>query len=241
MERYRRMTGILFWTLEAFLFLDMLFFDFLHPDALFQYLAIVLCIVFLIGNPRKTGTWTATVLAFVPTLIADWFLVVRQDHQTLATGVFVFTQVALTLRLFWDGRRTGARILFYSLPLLVLVSIGWIVLGDTFNLLVGTTLLYFSLLLGNILHSLFQSSRFSFSFSVGLILFAMCDIVIGIQNGTEYLPIHEGSFLNWILHPGFPLAWTFYLPAQALIAWSAVFEKGGNFRDFEKPHTDIGI
>jgi len=232
MERYRRISGIMFLALEAFLFLDMLFFDLLHPDPLFQYLTIVLCAVFLLANPRKTGAWIATVMAFLPTLIADWFLVVRQDHQILATGVFVFTQIALALRLFWGVRRpVGAGILFYSVPFLLLVAIGWIVLEDGFDLLVGITLVYFSLLLGNVLHSLFRSPRSLGFFSWGLVLFAMCDVVIGIQNGTGYLTIREGSFLDWIVHPGFPLAWTFYLPAQALIAWSAVYEKGVHLRD----------
>lgn len=242
MERYRRIIGIMFWALEAFLFLDMLFFDLLHPDPLFQYLAIVLCALFLLANPRKKGAWVATVMAFLSTLIADWFLVVRQDHQTLATGVFVFTQMALAFRLFWGvGRPVRNRIIFYFVPLIVLVTLGWIVLGDGFDLLVGITLLYFSLLLGNVLHSFFRFPRSSGIFSVGLILFALCDIVIGIQNGTGYLSIREGSFLDWIVHPGFPLAWTFYLPAQALIAWSAVFEKGVHNRDIQKSASDIGI
>jgi len=242
MERYRRISGILFWVLEAFLFLDMLFFDLLHPDPLFQYMAIVLCALFLLANPRKTGAWIATVMAFLPTLIADWFLVVRQDHQTLATGVFVFTQMALALRLFWEVRRPArTRILFYSVPLIVLIPIGWIVLGEDFDLLVGITLVYFSFLLGNVLHSLFRSPRSSAFLSAGLILFALCDAVIGIQNGTGYLAIREDSFLDWILHPGFPLAWMFYLPAQALIAWSAVSEKGALPHDNEKSASDIGI
>ena len=54
---------------------------------------------------------------------------------------------------------------------------------------------------------------------VALVLFLLCDTVIGLQvMGAMYLPIAEGSFLHSLLNPGFDLAWAFYLPSQVLLA-----------------------
>lgn len=229
MGRFRWVTGIVFWALETFLYLDMLFFDFLSPGTLFQYLSIVLCIVFLFVNSRNTKAWWAITLAFFPSLVADWLLVIRQSHQILATGVFTLTQSAFAFRLFWEKNlqrgRWGRIYLFLVIGFEVC---GWIILGTDFDSLAIITLLYFSLLLGNVIHSLFRSPRSSVLFSTGLVMFALCDIIIGMQNGTDYLPIQNGSFMEWILRPGFPLAWMFYLPAQSLIATSAVFERGNS-------------
>ena len=69
------------------------------------------------------------------------------------------------------------------------------------------------------LRGLRQRWIFNTVMPVALVLFLLCDTVIGLQvMGSLYLPMGEGSILSRILYPGFDLAWFFYLPSQVLLA-----------------------
>ena len=56
--------------------------------------------------------------------------------------------------------------------------------------------------------------------AIGLVLFILCDTVIGLSLIDPYLTLPESSPIYAIIHPGFDLAWAFYLPSQALLAIS---------------------
>ncbi len=61
-------------------------------------------------------------------------------------------------------------------------------------------------------------------FAIGLVLFLLCDTVIGLQVASGgYLPIGEGTLLYKIIFAPFHLSWFFYLPSQVLIALTAAF------------------
>jgi hypothetical protein len=53
-----------------------------------------------------------------------------------------------------------------------------------------------------------------------LALFICCDVCIGLSLIEGYLPLSKGSLLYHLAHPGFNLAWVFYVPSQALLALS---------------------
>ena len=54
---------------------------------------------------------------------------------------------------------------------------------------------------------------------VALVLFLLCDTVIGLQVASMgYLPIGEGSWLYRVIFPGWNMAWAFYLPSQVMLA-----------------------
>ena len=58
-------------------------------------------------------------------------------------------------------------------------------------------------------------------FPIGLVLFLLCDTIIGLQMATGvYLPISEHSVIYKIIFTDFNLAWFFYLPSQVCIALS---------------------
>ena len=56
--------------------------------------------------------------------------------------------------------------------------------------------------------------------AIGLVLFILCDTVIGLSLIDTYLPVAKDSLMYRIIFPGFDLAWAFYLPSQALLAVS---------------------
>ena len=58
-------------------------------------------------------------------------------------------------------------------------------------------------------------------FAIGLVLFLLCDTIIGINVASgAYITISEASLLYKITHLPFDLAWVFYIPSQAFIALS---------------------
>ena len=66
-------------------------------------------------------------------------------------------------------------------------------------------------------------------FAIGLAFFALCDASVGLSTMAElYIKVSEGSVLYSIIHPGFNLAWVFYVPSQALIAISLATSKLNN-------------
>ena len=70
----------------------------------------------------------------------------------------------------------------------------------------------------------FKSNRL---LPIGLILFVLCDTVIGLQVMSDmYLKINEASIIYKLIFSGFDLAWFFYLPSQVLISLNTYF-KGG--------------
>ena len=65
--------------------------------------------------------------------------------------------------------------------------------------------------------------RVAFTISVKytvMTLFLLCDTVIGLSFLDGYLAVDKTSLIYRIIHPGFDLAWAFYLPSQMLLSIS---------------------
>ena len=68
----------------------------------------------------------------------------------------------------------------------------------------------------------FRQFRSKPIFPIALVLFLLCDRVIGLQVAAGgYLPIGEDSWLYRLIFMNFNLSWFFYLPSQVLIALSS--------------------
>lgn len=177
-----------------------------------SYLSIVGCFLFALLGRRK---WLL-VAGLGCTVIADLFLVVWDPMQRL-WGMVVFlcaqSMYAIYLHKGWDQKWmwwTRGGILVVSQAVTVMV------LGGAVDALALVSLAYYAMLICNLIHALAAGRR---RYSLALVLFLLCDTVIGLQvAGMGYLPIQEGSWLHSLLYPGFNLAWMFYLPSQVLIA-----------------------
>ena len=95
-----------------------------------------------------------------------------------------------------------------------------LVLKESTDALALISLCYYANLVMNIIEGFTQFSC-NRLFPIGLVLFLLCDTVIGLQMmASTYIPISDTSVLYSILYPGFNLAWFFYLPSQVLLAIS---------------------
>ena len=92
---------------------------------------------------------------------------------------------------------------------------------------------YYSNLFCNILTALADFKHNSL-FAVGLVLFILCDTVVGLQAAAgTYLPISETSIIYRVIFGDFYLSWFFYLPSQVLISLSCKHE--------HKQYTEIKV
>ncbi len=104
-------------------------------------------------------------------------------------------------------------------------------LGDATDPLSLVSLFYYANLLVNIVVAFIQMKR-SPLFAIGLLLFLMCDTVIGLNVMAElYIPSFSESGLYAVLNPEFNLAWAFYVPSQTIITLSLIESHIKSIRD----------
>lgn len=184
-----------------------------------EYIAIVLCVFFAALHIKSGNRWL--IAGLLCTLGADTCLVLLQPIRQLEGMVFFlaaqsFYAVALAKVSF------SKPLLWLRLGLVAAAEIITVaVLGKNTDPLALVSLAYYAMLITNILVAFTQWKR-SKLFPVALLLFLLCDTVIGLQvAATGYLPIAEGSALHRVLFSPFNLAWFFYLPSQVGIALRA--------------------
>ena len=103
-----------------------------------------------------------------------------------------------------------------------------LLLGDEVDALSTVSVVYYSVLALNLVFSLFH--RDLRLFSLGLFLFALCDLSIGLENLSDYFSLGNNGFIQAVENTELNLAWIFYLPSQVMISastvrWLALFRK----------------
>ena len=188
------------------------------PLAVCCYLSIVLCFVFALLL-RRPGTGLF-IVALACTLCADFFLVVMDPIQRLWGMIFFLaTQLLYAVALHRQRPMRWLSCLRLGLTTLAVV-LAILILGRGTDALAVVSVCYYANLIVNIIAAFSQWQRGKL-FPVGLVLFLLCDTVIGLQVAAGgYLPIPETSWLYRLIFSNFNLAWFFYLPSQVLIVLS---------------------
>jgi len=220
--------NILFWLILFFsigFFCAMHFFKF-NPSGSIAYSSIACCcivgVLTFILSKNRVNFWFAVGLLF--TLLSDTFLVLLQSQQTLAMFLFSVTQISYFMVLYNINKNKTQLILNLTLRaglFIALCSVAWIILGSAFSLLVLISLFYFSNLLFNLIFSGVNIKKCPLLFC-GLLLFLMCDILIGLQVLTSIINVPAIANILSVLNSHFDLAWVFYIPSQLLITLSAI-------------------
>lgn len=181
-----------------------------------SYGAIGLCVLYCLLQGKNGQSLLQ--IGLLLTAAADFCLVICQPIQRL-WGMVFFLGTQSCYALFLHGRMRHR--LFWVIRLSVTVlalTVTSLVLGDDCDALALVSLAYYANLIFNLIMAA-VNWRKHLMFAVALILFLLCDTVIGLQvAGDLYLPIREGSGLYQLLYSGFNLSWLFYLPSQVMIA-----------------------
>ena len=140
---------------------------------------------------------------------------------------FSGTQICYFLRLYtYDENKT--RKIFHILARIAASAIAIVatltVLGSAADAVAIVSMFYYANLITNIVFAFVEFKKNSI-FAIGLLLFAMCDALIGFAFIDDYITVSPDSVIYKIIHPGFDLAWAFYLPSQALLSISLLPKK----------------
>ena len=157
-------------------------------------------------------------LGLLFTLVADYFLVV--DSEMLLEGVIAFTLAqaayfAYLLTVEHRVRVRNANVVSRVAISIVLVLAAILVLGASVDALAIASVIYYSNLVINAVFA-FVADRRERTLAIALVLFAMCDLSIGL--GVLFDTYLRSDALDFIFNSGFNLAWIFYQPSQVLIA-----------------------
>ena len=188
----------------------------------FSYLSIALVAafsLFTLGGKRKSHFIRLGILL---TLVADYYLVLCTDKYLEGVVSFVFVQMAYFAYTVLAEDRTSYRYanLFTRLCLSgLLVVVAYAVLGEDTDTLSVVSVIYYANLVVNMLFA-FLLGRGGRLFAIGLALFAMCDLTVGMENLTslyldsDVFSFFYGDYIN--------LPWIFYQPSQVLIGLSTL-------------------
>lgn len=181
-----------------------------------SFLSIVLCFLFALSRLCRDNRLTVAALGC--TVGADFCLVLCDPQQKLL-GMIFFLAVQSLYALWLHGVRPLRWLVWVRGALTALgAAVACVVLGEKTDALALVSVCYYVNLIVNLAAALplFKGMPLV---PLGLILFLLCDTVIGLQEmSMGYLPIRDGSFLHNLLFGSFPLAWFFYLPSQVLLA-----------------------
>ena len=193
-----------------------------------SYGAVVLACLFALLFFEKSWCYALTQAALLATVCADYFLVLRGAEQKLTAMLFfTVTQLCYFGRIYVSDAHKKRRTvhLFLRISLLIFtLALTLSVLGANADGVALVSMLYFANLVLNVIFAFIVREKPPL-FALGLLLFACCDIFVGLSLIEAYLPLSEGGLIWHLAHPGFNAAWVFYVPSQALIALSLAKRK----------------
>ncbi len=202
------------------------------PSGVFGVLSIAAALLYVLLSFSPGILGVLMVSAFAATLCADIFLAglfTFEGQKLIAMCFFCIVQGTYAVRIYRNhtcrgGKIThlGVRAGFAAVALLAT----WLVLGEKTDALSLISIFYFANLVVNLVFACIQI-RESRLFPVGLLLFVLCDIVVGLSEmALSYISMREDSIWYAVTHSGVNLAWIFYVPSQTVLAIS------GNERRF---------
>lgn len=189
-----------------------------------SFAVVVLACAFAPLMLTRTNDYLFTQIALVCTVFADLFLVViTPQYRGLAMLFFSGTQICYFLRIFLGQENKKEKLVHLILRaslVVVALTATVAVLKENTDFVSLISLFYYANLIMNVIYAFVQRKK-SLIFAIGLLLFALCDLFIGFSVlDDSYLKLTEGTILYWFAHPGFNLAWIFYVPSQALLPLS---------------------
>jgi hypothetical protein len=216
----------------SFLVLEFLLFHLIHLNLTnfgvgLRYLSIVLCLIYvlIIG---KTKDSKLIKIALVLTLCADLFLLIIDNYYCYGVSIFCFVQFIYTYRLLLINHSQRKLRVIIQIISIAAIEIGAkILLPDNFDLLALVTIIYFVSLLNNIVNSV-VFAKMNPLFSLGLVLFGLCDIFVGLSN--------LGTYVDFSFFTSLDLAWLFYIPSQVLLALSISYKKKTCINNYASNH-----
>ena len=217
---YRKITRIAAAVLIA---LEMALFPMIHlgrddADVVGCYLAIVLVALFALVTlwGERDGHIIRLGIGF--TLVADYFLVIAANSEL--EGVISFIAVQACYFAYTLVRETRTKVRYVNIASRIFIVVGltitaFLVLREDTDALAIASVIYYGNLVANAVFAFLLGKRDRI-FAIGLVLFGMCDIWIGLEVlFSSYL---DSNLMDFVYNANYNLPWVFYQPSQTLIA-----------------------
>ncbi len=202
-----------------------------------KYLIIILCFCYVL---LKKGACKSIVFCLLRaglffTLISDLFILIL-DYYFYGVLAFILVQQLYSLRLIilrYKLIDKSDRSILYGkrvvtqVGIAALVCLGLWLTGITLEGLLVASVFYFISILFNTIGAIRlahsnRKDRGILLYAVGMVLFLLCDINVGLFNLTGFITMPEEIYLV-IYSFSSILMWTFYAPSQVLIALSCSY------------------
>lgn len=231
---------LLFLLIELVLYITFLYQDLSQQGSILismnlKYIGIIICFLFsLLFYPWKNATLDCMLLrcALLFTVISDWYIVMR-DSYFYGLITFCIVQLLYLIRLHCWRKEQGIRTFLISYILrnilFTLIITGVLIFFKiTLDELVFTAIFYFVSIIFNTMDAIriqLKEKEKSYQlYAVGMVLFLLCDINVGLFNLSDFMVV-EGTWFNKIYEFAAIAMWLFYLPAQVVISLSGVKNK----------------
>ncbi len=204
--------------------------DLFDRMSLWQYLAVILaCFCALLYFDKKKRVSEDLIrLGLIFTLCADFFLVVLGDHYEAGMCFFLPCQLSYFLYTYLAEERTAvkrANIISRTALSGVILLLVLVVLGESADFLAAISAVYYVNLVLNTVFAFLNFRRMPLM-AIGLALFCLCDLCVGLNTlFLDYLNT-DPAFLTILYSKYHLLCWVFYQPSQVLIALGAAEPKG---------------
>ena len=223
----------------AFLYLDIKG-DSIALSSVIKFSVIILCLCYVIFKREDNGGRDLSLVraALFFTLVSDFIILfLPADYYILGVISFVIVQQLYGIRLKGSGNRSKGipekegflsslllrAALQFAIAIIIFILLGW--LGVIRDGLLTVTVIYFVGLVYNVIHAIHAAwhlpkDKNKIIFAVGLVMFLLCDINVGLFNLSGFITI-TGRTSEILVSLASILMWTFYAPSQVLIAISS--------------------
>ncbi len=216
-----------------FLFIDFSIIGDFIPSSTFKFISIVLCFFISLMTGRKHLGKTDILLLQVGlfiTVIADFFLLFT-DYFVIGVGVFSLVQIIYAVR--YERNKIKPALIRSIIILMIILAIYLIInfYIVKIELLYLMALYYAITLIINVVKSIKSCKNGLFPYpnkyfiAIGMVLFLLCDMFVGIYNITSQMNISSG--IDLLSNFSGKLVWFFYLPSQVLLSLSGVKNEAG--------------
>lgn len=197
-----------------------------------KFVAIVGCLFVALYNAPKFKTdGKILFFAMLFTVCSDLVTLVINDYFTLGVSLFIPAQLLYALRMRFWAEKPLYKPIIVRLTIILTTVISLALVG-AFDGLTAVTGVYFSMLIFNAVESIFfAKSPKKIMFCVGLWLFVLCDVCVGLYNLPDLFEISLSPKFYYAVSV---LMWGFYLPSQVLIVLSALREDHPKLTLWEK-------
>ncbi len=248
----------IFITVQAVLYVSFLALDLTeksyHISVTLKYSIILLCFCYALLCAGKSTFYLLQAALFF-TAISDLFILIL-DYYFFGVLTFILAQELYSLRLVLidngakigeapvrQGRKQG---IAYLRRILLQLTVSFVVClllglaGVKLEGLLMISIFYFICILTNVISAFTlvrhqTGNRGNLIYALGMLLFLLCDINVGIFNLSGFISMN-GEAYAVLYTVSSILMWTFYAPAQVLIAISSRYEDG---RKFDISHKNL--